>query len=241
LEAEALTGTSELARDAVYALSMIGPASLPALGEKIEMSVKRERVRIWCVEAIGQMEHSELARADSRHIVQVLKALLNESSHELQLEAAKALGQIGAPAGVAAPDLERLLKSSRPLEGIDVAAALYRVSKRDAPGLTFLVRMLEQEDPKIRVHAADILLRLVPNSPVIVQAEIRALTNESRLVRMFAANTLRELGASAEPALQALRLSTKDSDKDVCDSAKIAIEVIQAAVRKKNRDLRTVQ
>ncbi|MEN6424342.1 MAG: HEAT repeat domain-containing protein [Phycisphaerales bacterium] len=71
------------------------------------------------------------------------------------------------------------------------------------------------------------IMRAEENAGDDVQKLIQALQDKDAMVRLRAARSLGELGAKAEPALDALKKALEDEDEDVRIVAKRAIERIQ--------------
>ena len=135
--------------------------------------------------------------------------------------AAWSLGNLGAAAEPAVPDLVRLL--ARDDTNAVVAAALARVGPAAKAAVPELVKALASDDDGRRWRAARTLGRIGPAAEPAVAALTGALSDPNSVVRAHAARALGRIGPGAMPAAAALQRATGDRESGVRDEARLAL------------------
>lgn len=110
----------------------------------------------------------------------------------------------------------------------------FKVKKGEGTKLAigYLANALLEEDTKVRQAAVVALLVLVENEPAAkkaVPALIHALKDKDKLVRSMAANALGYIGLDAAAAIEPLKETLKDDEKEVREAADKALKKIEAA------------
>jgi HEAT repeat protein/lysophospholipase L1-like esterase len=136
--------------------------------------------------------------------------------------AAWSLGNLGAAAEPAVPDLVRLL--ARDDTNAVVAGALARVGPAAKAAVPELVKALASDDDGRRWRAARTLGRIGPAAEPAVAALTGALSDANGVVRAHAARALGRIGPGAMPAAAALQRATGDRESGVRDEARLALE-----------------
>jgi len=136
--------------------------------------------------------------------------------------AAWSLGNLGAEAHDAVPDLARVL--ARDETDAVVSAALARIGPAAAGAVPVLVEALRSENADRRWRAARTLGRIGPPAREGVPALAGALTDPLVTVRVHAARALGRIGAGARPAAADLQRATGDPDEQVRREARQALD-----------------
>ncbi len=181
-------------------------------------------------EALG--DPSESARASAAQAlarlgptpedVQALAGALESPDRYVAGFAAWSLGNLGAAAEPAVPDLVRAL--ARDETNAVVAGALARVGPAAKAAVPELVKALASEDDGRRWRAARTLGRIGPEAGPAVEALTGALADPNGLVRAHAARALGRIGPAAMPAAAALQRATGDREEGVRDEARRALD-----------------
>jgi len=150
-------------------------------------------------------------RTAQPQLVAALTALLRDPNPTASERAAAVLGRLGP---VSAPAVEALLEMARqrvPANPIYLET-LGRIGADATPGI---LRALEKENPD-SITKDHWSVRCVPIIGGEALPELaRALTRPKVSLRIFAARGLRELGAVAAPAFDAIQAATADADPRV--------------------------
>ena len=200
--ADALGAMGAEARGAVDAL-------LAALGDSSEAVRHAAAVALW---RIGT--HAE----DGARLV----CRLPSPDPYVSAFAAWSLGNLGAEAQYAVPDLARAL--ARDETNAVVAAALARIGPAASGAVPALVEALGSENADHRWRAARTLGRIGAPAGSAVPALTGALADPSSVVRQHAARALGRVGAAARPAAAALQRATGDRDEQVRREARQALD-----------------
>jgi len=246
----ALLGENEAAerRAAAWALGVAGPAALP-FAETVARRARQDEapgVRTSCVRALGGIgsraavpvlfeamgDPSEAVRAAAAQAlgrlgpapedVASLAATVSNSDRYVAAFAAWSLGNLGASAEPAVPELVQAL--ARDETNAVVAGALARIGPAAKAAVPELVGALASEDDGRRWRAARTLGRIGPPAEPAVAALTRALADPSSVVRAHAARALGRIGPAAKAAAAALQRATGDREPGVRDEARLALE-----------------
>lgn len=224
-------------RWAAVALSDMGDAARPA----IPSLVAALRDPVWQVRGAAAMTLGGLKAAEA---APGLRVLLRHTRPEARRIAARALGEIGAPAKAAAPDLIGALEDRDSEVRACAAEALGAITEAEeaiAPLATALadvessvaykaaealsafgaraapelISVLGSKDPEVRKRAAYGLCCLGAEARAATPDLIKALGDSNPQVRKFAAWTLGLIGADARSARPALWSATADNHEAV--------------------------
>ena len=136
--------------------------------------------------------------------------------------AAWSLGNLGAEAQDAVPDLARAL--ARDETNAVVSAALARIGPAAAAAVPVLVEALRSKDGDRRWRAARTLGRIGPHAEAAVPALTETLGDATVVARLHAARALGRIGPAARPAAAALQRATGDADWQVRQEARQALD-----------------
>ena len=174
-------------------------------------------------EAVRAAAARALARIEPRpEDVPRLVAALGSPDAYVAGFAAWSLGNLGAAAEAAVPDLTRAL--ARDDTNAVVAAALARIGPGAAAAVPALVDALKSENADQRWRAARTLGRIGPPAASSVDALTTALADPNGAVRQHAARALGRIGPAARPAAVALQRATGDPDESVRREARQALD-----------------
>lgn len=200
------------AKEALFALSAMGPQAVPTLVR----ALGNEDLRWYAVRSLGSMG------ADAKGAVPALSDLLvsRDVSESDRRCVGEALGEIG-PEGIAA-----LLRHAESLMGetrIAVAVGLAE-SKSPPPNvLAALRKLLQDPDPDVREATLDASGKLRARGEPLVPDLVAALRDPQAHLRMDAARALAKIG---EPSVPALIATLGDRDPDVRRLGAIALKLI---------------
>jgi HEAT repeat protein len=182
------------------ALIKIGPASIRPLLRALDDPnfVVRQR----SAEIIGGFG------AEAKKAAPQLAELLVDPQSGVQTAAANTLIKIGEPA---IPAVAGALKRRDPAERTTLISFLTRFGAPAAPVL--LQSLRKDENPSVRVNAANGLGAIQPAHPATIAALIEAMKDPNEYVRTAAINALNQSGAQAKAAIGPLiQLSRLDSE-----------------------------
>jgi HEAT repeat protein/S1-C subfamily serine protease/DNA-directed RNA polymerase subunit RPC12/RpoP len=214
----ALTGHKDPAERARAAqiLGEIGPEARLAVPELIKaLNDPSDLLRRSAAEALAK------TGPPNKQDLALLRQTLKAKTLEGRLYAAAALGNLGADARPAAPDLLEALKEADADTNVRQAAAraLGKIDAREQaqPGLQ---AALDDADKEVRVAAGEALAALCLASGGNVPGLLGMLKHKDGEVRAHAARALAKLGRDAKPALADLIKAVKeDKDKQVLKAA----------------------
>ena len=152
--------------------------------------------------AIGSLVHSTI----SPKLLEEMRSALSDPDDVVRSRAATAIGNLGADAVVAIPQLASQLKSDKAKEARETAArALGRIGKaapKSADQLVPLLRTASQADadPVTRIVALGALAMVNVELPSQITALRKYLHHEDELVRMKSSHALGMLGLAAKDA-----------------------------------------
>ncbi len=152
--------------------------------------------------AIGSLVHSAI----SPKLLSEMRAVLSDPDDVVRSRAATAIGNLGADAVVAIPQLAALLKSDKQKEARETAArALGRIGKAAPASIDQVVPPLrtasvDDADPVTRVVALGALAMVDVEVPKQIVALRKYLHDNEALVRMKSAHALGMLGLVARDA-----------------------------------------
>jgi HEAT repeat protein/lysophospholipase L1-like esterase len=154
--------------------------------------------------------------------VPALARALESEDRYVAAYGAWSLGNLGAAAEPAVPDLVRAL--ARDETNAVVAGALARVGPAAKAAVPELVKALASQDDGRRWRAARTLGRIGPAAEPAVEALTGALGDPNGVVRAHAARALGRIGPAAKPAAAALQRATGDREEGVRDEARRALD-----------------
>lgn len=210
------------AATACNVVSSIGPAAAPLATELVQLLKVPDWDLQWATaEALGA------TRSGDPKVVRALVEALDHESGLVCSTAARALGQIGAPA---VPKLRRLLTDGDSDHQMSALAALGQM----APGtpetsavLPILRQLLHHPEQDRRAWAA-IALGKIARSADAVPVLIEVLREIDRpFAAKLAAEALAAIGRRANAALGALRELVGNDDEEVRNAVASAIEAIE--------------
>lgn len=175
-----------------------GPAEMRIAKVKIDLKSEDLKVR---QAAIGSLVHSDI----SPKLLSEMRAALDDHEGAVRSTAATAIGNLGAAAIPAVPQLISGLKNDPFKEARETAArALGRIGKAapDEKSLIEPLRVASEKDvdPVTRVVALGALAMIDVEMPQQITSLRKYLHHEEALVRMKAAHALGMLGAVAKEA-----------------------------------------
>jgi HEAT repeat protein len=158
-------------------------------------------------EAIGHLVHSDL----SPHMLPEMRTALKDADGEVRAKAATAIGNLGAKAEPAIPELIAQLQADSFKEARETAArALGRIGKAVPTNRTALKPLKkaaeEDKDPVTRTVALGALAQMDDDLPGRVTALRKFLSHDEALVRMKAAHALGMIGLPAKSAAAEIAL-----------------------------------
>lgn len=165
-------------------------------------------------------------REDAAYVVPALAEALRDSSEDVRLRAAEALGKFGS-AGVPAQAALVAALDGPDMVATEAAKSLGKLGPgaRDAP--LALGRVLQRSDVYLRREAAKALIRFGPGASTALRALTEALTGDKdKIVRLSAAQALGAIGSAAQEAVPALRRALDDKDSLVAAKAREALQRI---------------
>jgi hypothetical protein len=141
-----------------------------------------------------------------------------------------ALGAIGPGAKAALPALLELMRTAdHVMRQLDAAVAVRRVDPQNEAAISFLVAMLERNEPgddneyRGVTGAAAALAELGPLAAPAVGALSALLEHENDSVRWYAADALGAIGPAAEEALPGLIHVMRNDESWIADEAAMAV------------------
>ena len=204
-EVIAREGDTESHIQAIKVLAMIGSDASESLPElRACTRGADEWIRYFAVEALSKI------MGDSSEVIPVLLQSLDDASPEVQGAAIRGLGVIGPNAENALPRLLDLL-NTRELRRVDrfsfmpvradVAEAIGRIGQRDGTAIQELEKLLNDEEPDVRIAASLACCRLSDDTSRGLAVLTEQLRNSSRgdIIPYRAAIALGELGNRAAP------------------------------------------
>jgi len=209
--------------------------------EGLRREIRTELLRMWKEGYEKQQEEALRAlslRPDREVRDFFLRALKDEvTGVRIRINAAKALGQLGAADDQTLRALQEALKDKYARVRLSAAEALGRLGATEEAFLA-LQEALKDEDALVRANAALALWFLGATDEETIQALREALKDENTLVRMNAAFALRSLGAADPETIQALQEDLKDEDTEVRANAALALWFLGATDKETIQALR---
>jgi HEAT repeat protein len=156
--------------------------------------------------AVYGLPHSSGANAE---VMQALTAALDDS--ETAVWAARALGEIGPPAGSALPHLERQLKSAEPKDRVMLAMAIWRIDAASPMVLPTLTEVVK--DTQTNLGGYSVHTKMVEGKRIEVTAPLKASIASS------AAEALGDMGRAAAPAVPDLLKAAASENRELAGDA----------------------
>lgn len=184
---------------ATLALARIGPdanAAIPPLMELLSDRAQYEYVRAGAAFALGNI------RGDADRVVPLLAETLESELASVRRHSARALGRFGPLAKAAVPQMLAQLRRDDPVFRIDLAEALWRVSKHER-AVPFLVDQVRMGSPLGGFEAVEALGRIAnEKADQAISALVEALGSGNGDIARSAARALGRLGSPALPQLK---------------------------------------
>jgi len=165
---------------------------------------------------------------DTRYIPNLINALKDEN-RRVAINAARALGRMGADAKSSLPVLSKVAVSDRHFSVRTYAVDALSLIGKESPVTinTFVNLMLNGRSEKILVYATKAFSTLGPSAEPAVSQLIEALKSGNAGVKKHVAKTLGNIGPRAKAALPTLEIVAQhDSSKSVRNFAQEAIRRI---------------
>jgi HEAT repeat protein len=143
---------------------------------------------------------------------------------DIRWAAVKAFGRLGTRAQEAVPVMIRLMSKDTTLAGSSHVQMV--VTEMGPVAVPPLAQLLQDDNPKVRAHAAVALNWIGPDAKEAVPALIRALQDEDNSVRRGAAFALMRIGSDAKDAIPHLTKALQDEDSKVRDVAAMALKEV---------------
>lgn len=228
----ALKSTDErkpvLAAEALGKLGAEAKGAVPDL--KTAMDAKNPLLKVAAAQAILRIDAED--DATSRAAVDAIASVLHSEDDSAQLEAARALGNLGPRAEPVIDELCEALKDDQAHVSMHAAEALARIGKGSAGGLA---KMLP--DAKCRHFALMVLSEIGPDGSDAAPAVAELLVSDDPLTRREATLVLAEYGPGAASHVEAIAKGLEDSDSTVKASSAYALGRIGEAAKGKAKDL----
>jgi HEAT repeat protein len=230
---------------AILLLAAWGPGAKSALPQMLNI-IKDTYNSSWEVRraaalALGAISHNPKDAKDvpDARVYRALTDALNDASTMVRLESLSALFLLGPPAVSA--DRQRAIQSLLTLAGgKDKSVAVWahvvltrfennrseKLTKAAEKHLQTIARYLKHSDPAVRMQAARALGMAGPNAKGEVPDLIEALRDKELTVVAWSIAALKEIGASASPAVPSLEELTKHQNEGIRKVAKEAIDAI---------------
>ena len=119
--------------------------------------------------------------------------------------AAEALSKIDAPPDLALPALLDAMRTSPHADTrLFAAQSVGRFGEKAKPVVPEMVKLLPQQEPKVQIMIAKVILMLAPPNPPALNTLVFLLKSEDAEIRENAVSALRELGLTAHDAIPAI-------------------------------------
>lgn len=149
----------------------------------------------------------------SEAVVPILVELLDDQNRGVRAKAAVVLGEIGPQAKTAVPALLETLKKHP--DGF-IAMSLRRLGPDADTVLPTLVEMLRNENPEVRIAAANVLAEFGPQAKAAAPALTNMRNDKDERVRTQTAVALWKIDQQAEPAVSVLAEQLEKNDPQMC-------------------------
>ncbi|MGH8657387.1 MAG: HEAT repeat domain-containing protein, partial [Gammaproteobacteria bacterium] len=160
--------------------------------------------------ATGQ-ETTHPATSRSLKYIKGLVSQLSSPNGQTRIQAAQALGRLGADAAPAAPALTQALRDRAHEMRWTAALALGQIGAAAAKATPALLQALDDSSPRVRWTVPGVLVAIQARSERAVPALIRALGDWNPLVRAATAQALSAFGHDGVNALKRALLSPNES------------------------------
>jgi HEAT repeat protein len=225
--AEALSeGEPFMARTAADLLAELGPAARGAAPALREILARKEDP--WVTLPAARALVRVAGPPAVPEVLPLLRGLVAGDRNWACEKAMAFLGDLGAEARSAAPDLAKVLAGRSLRKGLLAAGALGKVGGEDA--VKALRAALQSEWGPVRVAAAGALWRLGRREEALA-ALVQALGHEDTEARDGAARLLGEIGPAAREAAAALRRARGDDSALTAAEAAVALRRVEGVGR----------
>ncbi len=173
---------------------------------------------------------AEIRQSDPSIAAAVTSVLQSREDHELWLDAARAWRRLGEdPAGmVAVVSAAALDPAERPEVRVAAMGALATGAPETPETLRILRECLGDEKSQVRGAAAKALWGLRGDAAEVLPALTELLRHRLRTIRVATLETLTEMGRAARPIVEEVERLITDDQKEVRDTAQIALKSIKA-------------
>ena len=198
----------------------------------------------WCACAVVSLVGGGILRAEEPQSIAKLVQALDSPDEAARLAAIDSLGQRGAAAKDAVPQLAKKLTDSSPKIRGHAVWALQMIGPAAGGALPALIKVLEDRDPHVRRMAETALPVVGGQSEAVVLALAKSLDDSDPAVCIAALNGLTELGEVSVPALvkslerPKLRYWATLALGELGPAAKKAVGALGGAVDDENSDER---
>src|SRR5262249_23115552 len=201
---------------AAVALGQLDRQGFPAVKELGDaLKDKHAGARAAAAETIGAFSRidSEIAR----DTVPALAELLQDSEKRVRLQAAFALGRMGAAASGAVQALAAALAKEKDVAvRKEIAKSLTAMGQSAAPATSALLSALKDDSSDVRQNAAIALGRIGPDATQALPELLKATKDRDKSVRCYAIHAIGSLGKPAVSAIpELIEIVRKDEVADV--------------------------
>jgi HEAT repeat protein len=204
----------------VHTLAFIGPASVPALIEGVQ--VEDVKARTCALRILGKFGPKSKEAVPS-----VAEVLLEDKKSKVRSLAAETLAKIGEEARDAGESLAEALGDKVKAVRKAAAEAFAKIKPTSEEVIDALVDVMENGTEAGRPLAAKALGGIGSGANQAVPNLVEALRSEDAKLRKEAAVALGEMGPAAKDAIQALQEACQDKNPRVRQSARRALPKIE--------------
>ena len=171
--------------------------------------------------SFSQQPDAELARSDASKLdatksdgspsVAELSEKLQDNDPNVRWRAARALGNLGEEAKLAAPALVQLLNDPEPVVQIYATVALARTGDRSDSTIAGLAKSAQSTDPRVVRTAILALAKLRLEPEQLASAMNKLLASENQRMLVYVVDAIVDSGERATPLLQAALEENEDT------------------------------
>ena len=157
-------------------------------------------------------------------ILPVLAGALHDPSELVRRRAARAIGDLGLAGVQALPHLIAGLQDASESVRLEVMSALSRLESEAEPALPLLINQLCEPEIRLRTVASATIKRV---GPVAINYLLCALVDNDAIMRERSAILLGQMGYFEDSIIEGLLEACGDSDPDVREAARLALDRLQ--------------
>lgn len=201
-------------------IALIGPKAGAAIVTLLRQARRASDVdyRRKCVTALGALKSKDA-------VIPLADVMAKDDAPSVREAALKALANLG-PLSVSV--LRKLLKHDDKIVAANAAKCLSLIGPPASEAIDDLDFALDEDDPWLRIYAAEALWRITGKPTRAIPALIEELESPQRQVRMHAYRLFKELGPKAKTARVPLEKLLEDKRGYVRAAASKALRAIQA-------------